>query len=253
MFSFVKSHKTIIHPMKTNRYGFNALFTYAAVICIIAALTTNITSQDIVPAQDKESQSKITPAIALQMMKDGNTRFIDGVLYKRNMLEQVRTTAYGQYPYAVVLSCIDSRTAPEITFDQGIGDIFDARIAGNFINDDILGSMEYSCKVVGARLILVMGHTDCGAIKSTIDDAQLGNITQMLTKIKPAVEKTVYDGEKSSKNYDYVDLVSKENVLLAIENIKLNSPILKELYDNGEIDIVGCMYNVQNGKVEFYK
>ena len=239
--------------MRTNRSNFKSLFAFIIVICFLSAANSTLQAQDIIAAQTKESQSKITPADALQMMKDGNTRFIDGILYKRNMLEQVKATASGQYPYAVLLSCIDSRVTPEITFDQGIGDIFDARIAGNFVNDDILGSMEYSCKVVGAKLIMVMGHTGCGAIKSTIDDAQLGNITQMLEKIKPAMDKTVYDGEKSSKNYDYVDLVSKENVLLAIENIKLKSPILKEMYDKGEIDIVGCMYDVQNGKVEFYK
>lgn len=212
----------------------------------------SVHSQDHTVTQNKESQQKTTPSDALQMMKDGNKRFVDGKMLTRDYSEQVHATEKGQYPYAVVLSCIDSRVAPEITFDQGIGDIFDARIAGNFINDDILGSMEYSCKVVGSKLILVMGHTGCGAVKSTIDDAQLGNITQMLAKIKPAMDKTVYDGEKTSKNYDYVDLVSKENVLLAIENIKLKSPILKELYDKGEIDIKGCMYDIHTGKVEFY-
>lgn len=239
--------------MKTNRSNFKSLFAFIIVLCYLSATNVTFLAQDKTVTQDKESQSKLSPADALQLMKDGNTRFLDGKMLKRDLNEQVHVTEKGQYPYAVLLSCIDSRVTPEITFDQGIGDIFDARIAGNFVNDDILGSMEYSCKVVGAKLILVMGHTGCGAIKSTIDDAQLGNITQMLAKIKPAMDKTVYDGEKSSKNYDYVDLVSKENVLLAIENIKLKSPILKEMYDKGEIDIVGCMYDVQNGKVEFYK
>ncbi len=239
--------------MKTNKSNFKALFTLIVVICFLSVSNVNLLSQDKAVTQTKESQSKITPADALQLMKDGNTRFLDNKMFQRNQQEQVHATAKGQYPYAVILSCIDSRVAPEITFDQGIGDVFDSRIAGNFVNEDILGSMEYSCKVVNAKLILVMGHTECGAIKSTIDDAQLGNITQMLAKIKPAVEKTVYDGEKTSKNYSYVDLVSKENVLLAIENIKLKSPVLKEMYDKGEIDIVGCMYNVNDGKVEFYK
>ncbi|HMQ79783.1 MAG TPA: carbonic anhydrase family protein [Ignavibacteria bacterium] len=239
--------------MKTSKSSFRSLFIFIALVCFLTSFNVRLSAQDSTVTQNKESQSKLTPADALQLMKDGNARFLDGKMIQRDLNKQVSATSKGQYPYAVLLSCIDSRVAPEITFDQGIGDIFDARIAGNFANDDILGSMEYSCKVVGARLILVMGHTECGAIKSTIDDAQLGNITQMLAKIKPAVEKTVYDGEKSSKNYDYVDLVSKENVLLAVENIKLNSPILKEMYDKGEIDIVGCMYNVQNGKVEFYK
>lgn len=239
--------------MKTSKYSLRSLLVYAALACFLASSNVYLSAQDSTVTQNKESQSKLSPADALEMMKEGNTRFLDGRMIHRDLYKQVSATSKGQYPYAVLLSCIDSRVAPEITFDQGIGDIFDARIAGNFVNDDILGSMEYSCKVVGARLILVMGHTEYGAIKSTIDDARLGNITQMLAKIKPAVEKTVYDGEKTSKNYDYVDLVSKENVLLAIENIKLNSPVLKEMYDKGEIDIVGCMYNVQNGKVEFYK
>ncbi|MEO8514220.1 MAG: carbonic anhydrase family protein [Ignavibacteria bacterium] len=239
--------------MKTNKYCLRSLFTLIAVICFLASSNVYLSAQDKAITQDKETQSKLTPVDALQLMKDGNTRFLDGKMLKRDLNEQVHATEKGQYPYAVLLSCIDSRVAPEITFDQGIGDIFDARVAGNFVNDDILGSMEYSCKVVGAKLILVMGHTGCGAIKSTIDDAQLGNITQMLAKIKPAMEKTVYDGEKSSKNYDYVDLVSKENVMLAIENIKLKSPVLKDMYDKGEIDIVGCMYDIHDGKVEFYK
>lgn len=202
--------------------------------------------------QTKETQQSLSPADVIKIMKDGNTRFTESKMMQRNFSEQVHATAKGQYPYAVVLSCIDSRVAPEITFDQGIGDIFDARIAGNFVNDDILGSMEFACKVSGAKLIVVMGHTNCGAIKGAIDNAELGNLTQMLTKINPAVEKTDYTGDKSSKNYDYVDLVAKENVLLAIEDIKQKSPVLKEMYDKGEIDIIGCMYDLNTGKIEYY-
>lgn len=228
-------------------------FTLIAVISFITAPNFILLGQDKAVTQSKESQRKMSPGDALQMMKDGNTRFTEGKMFSRYLLDQVHATAKNQYPYAVVLSCIDSRVAPEITFDQGIGDIFDARVAGNFVNEDILGSMEYSCKVVGAKLILVMGHTGCGAIKGAIDNAELGNLTQMLTKIKPAVDKTVYTGERNSKNYDYVDLVSKENVLLAIEKIKLKSPVLKEMLDKGEIDIAGCMYDLTSGKVEFYK
>ena len=173
-------------------------------------------------------------------------------MLNRNLIEQVKATAGGQYPYAVVLNCLDSRVIPESVFDQGIGDIFDARIAGNFVNEDILGSMEFACKITGAKLILVIGHTNCGAIKGAIDEAELGNLTQLLDKIKPAVARTKYDGERTSKNLEYVDLVSKENVILAIENIKLKSPVLKEMFDKGEIDIVGCMYDLKTGKVEFY-
>lgn len=186
-------------------------------------------------------------------MIDGHNRYMEGKMLNRNLIEQVRATASGQYPYAVVLNCLDSRVIPESVFDQGIGDIFDARIAGNFVNEDILGSMEFACKIMGAKLILVVGHTNCGAIKGAIDDAELGNLTQLLDKIKPAVANTKYDGDKSSKNLEYVDLVSKENVLLAIENIKLRSPVLKEMLDNNEIMISGCMYDISDGTIEFYK
>lgn len=237
--------------MKTAK---SSMFLLGVMFTLLLISSAPITySQDKAITQTKELQDKTTPSDALQMLKDGNSRFVSNVMYQRNLPEQMHATAKGQYPFAIVLSCIDSRVAPEITFDEGLGDIFDARIAGNFVNDDILGSMEFACKVTGAKLILVMGHTNCGAIKGAIDDAQLGNITQMLTKIKPAVDKTVYDGDKTSKNYDYVDLVAKENVLLTIEEIKSKSPVLKEMYDKGEIDIVGCMYNLEDGKVEYYK
>ena len=237
--------------MKTAK---SSMFLFGIIFTLLFFITASLSySQDKAITQTKELQDKTTPADALQMLKDGNDRFVQNVMFQRNLPEQMHATAKGQYPFAIVLSCIDSRVAPEITFDEGLGDIFDARIAGNFVNDDILGSMEFACKVTGAKLILVMGHTNCGAIKGAIDDAQLGNITQMLTKIKPAVEKTSYDGEKSSKNYDYVDLVAKENVLLTIEEIKTKSPVLKEMLDKGEIDIVGCMYDLTTGKVEYYK
>jgi len=234
---------------KSSRLLSTAIFTFL----LLLTVCTFSYSQDKAITQTKESQDKTTPSDALQLLKEGNKRFVENVMYHRDLPEQMHATAKGQYPFAIVLSCIDSRVAPEITFDEGLGDIFDARIAGNFVNDDILGSMEFACKVTGAKLILVMGHTNCGAIKGAIDDAQLGNMTQMLTKIKPAVERTSYEGEKSSKNYDYVDLVAKENVLLTIEEIKTKSPVLKEMYDKGEIDIVGCMYNLNDGKVEYYK
>lgn len=202
--------------------------------------------------QSKESQSSITPEGVLKLLKEGHQRYREGKMLDRNLLEQVKATASGQYPYAVVLSCLDSRVIPESVFDQGIGDIFDARVAGNFVNDDILGSMEFACKITGAKLILVVGHTNCGAIKGAIDDAELGNLTQLLDKIKPAVARTKYDGERTSKNLEFVDLVSKENVLMAIENIKLKSPVLKEMLDKNEIMIAGCMYNISDGTVEFY-
>ncbi len=237
--------------MKTAK---SSMFLFGIIFSFLLIITSPLSySQDKAITQTKELQDKTTPSDALQMLKEGNNRFVENIMFQRNLPEQMHATAKGQYPFAIVLSCIDSRVAPEITFDEGLGDIFDARVAGNFVNDDILGSMEFACKVTGAKLILVMGHTNCGAIKSAIDDAQLGKITQMLTKIKPAVEKTSYDGEKSSKNYDYVDLVAKENVLLTIEEIKTKSPVLKEMLDKGEIDIVGCMYDLTTGKVEYYK
>jgi len=209
-------------------------------------------AQEQAVTQTLESQQKTSPTDALQMLKDGNQRFIDSNMNHRDLLEQVKATAKGQYPYAVVLSCIDSRVAPELVFDQGIGDIFDVRIAGNFVNEDILGSLEFACKVSGAKLILVMGHTNCGAIKGAIDNVQLGNLTGMLDKIKPSVEKTKYDGLKSSKNHAYVDLVSKENILRSIELIKQSSTVLKEMLEKGEISIAGCMYDLDTGTVEFY-
>jgi len=236
--------------MKTSR-----IFIFVFVIAFSGFISSySVTySQGISDTPTKETQSAITPEEVLQLMIDGHNRYLEGKMLNRNLIEQVKATASAQYPYAVVLNCLDSRVIPESVFDQGIGDIFDARVAGNFVNDDILGSMEFACKITGAKLILVVGHTNCGAIKGAIDDAELGNLTQLLDKIKPAVARTKYDGDKSSKNLEYVDLVSKENVLMAIENIKLRSPVLKEMLDNNEIMIAGCMYNISDGTIEFYK
>ena len=236
--------------MKTSKI-FNFVFVIV-LSCFISSYSV-LYSQGVSDTPTKETQSAITPEEVLQLMIDGHNRYMEGKMLNRNLIEQVKATASGQYPYAVVLNCLDSRVIPESVFDQGIGDIFDARIAGNFVNEDILGSMEFACKLMGAKLILVVGHTNCGAIKGAIDDAELGNLTQLLDKIKPAVAKTKYDGDKSSKNLEYVDLVSKENVLMAIENIKLRSPVLKEMLDNNEIMIAGCMYNISDGTIEFYK
>ncbi|HAX48702.1 MAG TPA: carbonic anhydrase family protein [Ignavibacteria bacterium] len=236
--------------MKTSK-GSNFVFVIFF-ICFISSYPVSF-SQGISETQTKETQSAITPEEVLQLMIDGHNRYLEGKMLNRNLIEQVKATASAQYPYAVVLNCLDSRVIPESVFDQGIGDIFDARVAGNFVNDDILGSMEFACKITGAKLILVVGHTNCGAIKGAIDDAELGNLTQLLDKIKPAVARTKYDGDKSSKNLEYVDLVSKENVLMAIENIKLRSPVLKEMLDKNEIMIAGCMYNISDGTIEFYK
>ena len=203
--------------------------------------------------QTKETSSKMTPQDALQMLKDGNKRFVSNTLLKRDYSRQAAETAKGQYPFAIVLGCIDSRSPAEIIFDQGIGDIFNARVAGNISNDDILGSMEFACKVNGSKLIVVIGHTNCGAIKGACDDVHLGNLTTLLSKIKPAVDAVSDAGDRTSKNYEFVEKVSKENVLLTMEDIKKNSPILKGLIDNGTVILIGAMYDLETGEVTFYE
>ena len=171
----------------------------------------------------------------------------------RNLHQQVADTASGQYPFAAVVSCIDSRIPTEVIFDQGIGDIFNARVAGNFVNEDILGSLEFACKLAGSKVIVVMGHTSCGAVKGACDHAELGNLTQMLGKIMPAVDGTsTAEGEaRNSSNGDFVNRVAVKNVELTIENLKSMSPVLNEMLENGEIDVVGAMYDVKDGSVSF--
>ena len=200
----------------------------------------------------KAMQQSMTPAQALQRLKDGNERFSSGKSIHRNYLDAVHQTSSGQYPYAVILSCIDSRTSSEIIFDENLGDVFNARIAGNFINTDILGSMEFACKVAGAKLIVVVGHSKCGAVKGACDHLQLGNLSNVINEISPAVDSVKnIPGERNSKNDAFVEAVAKENVLLAIKEIREKSPILKEMEDKGEIMIVGAMYDLNTGKVQF--
>jgi len=199
-----------------------------------------------------EEQKALTPDMVIMALKDGNKRFINNDLTERDHSALVRDAAKGQFPKAVVLSCLDSRVPVEDVFDRGIGDIFVARVAGNFVNVDVLGSMEFGCKVAGAKLILVLGHEACGAVKAAIDDVRLGNITAMLTSIKPAVERSkAFKGNKTSANATFVELVATNNILMAIENIRKNSPILKEMEDNGEIKIVGAYYHLKSGEVTF--
>jgi carbonic anhydrase len=198
-------------------------------------------------------QAALTPQQALAELEAGNARFVAGHPLHRNMRADVKATASGQYPFAVVLSCLDSRQPIEIVLDQGIGDIFSARVAGNVLNRDILGSMEFACKVSGAKLIAVIGHTNCGAIKGAIDDVQLGHLTGLLTKIKPAMEAVPADVEpRTSKNSEYVDEVAKENVLLVMQQIRQRSPILREMIDQGKVGLVGGMYDLSTGKVQFF-
>lgn len=201
----------------------------------------------------KEQQAALTPDKIIQSFKEGNKRFMKNNLTARNHSAQIKKSTKAQYPEAIVLSCVDSRVPVEYIFDKGIGDIFVSRVAGNFVNEDILGSMEYACKVAGSKLIVVMGHENCGAVKSTVDDVKLGNITNMLAKIKPAIEALEYEGERTSKNKEFLDLVCESNVLNTIKEIRLNSSILKEMESAGDIKIVGAVYDMDNGQVNFVK
>ena len=219
------------------------------------SIMKNKTVSDTAVTQTSETQSKISPRTAVDMLIKGNKRFVEGKQLQRDYGGQVKQTATGQYPFAAVVSCIDSRIPTEVVFDQGIGDIFNARIAGNFVNDDILGSLEFACKLAGSKLIVVMGHTSCGAVKGACDHAELGKLTQMLDKIMPAIEATdVKEGEDtSSQNLDFVNRVALKNVELTIEKIYKESAVLKEMIDKEEIDIIGAMYDVKTGRVNFYE
>lgn len=200
----------------------------------------------------KEQQQAYTPDMVINSLKEGSKRFMTNSLTARDHSMLVRDASLGQYPKAVILSCLDSRVPVEDIFDKGIGDLFIGRVAGNFVNTDLLGSMEFGCKVSGAKLILVMGHQSCGAIKSAIDHVKLGNITSMLSHINPAIEASKdFKGKKSSKNKEYVDYVSINNIKVAIKEIKLKSPILRDMANKGQIKIVGAYYDVHTGEVIF--
>ena len=200
----------------------------------------------------QEEQASLTPARVIELLKEGNKRFVNGEVTLRNHKEQIRRAAANQFPKAIVLSCVDSRVPVEDVFNRGIGDMFVARVAGNFVNTDILGSMEFACKVSGAKLILVLGHEYCGAVKGAIDAVELGNITAMLEKIKPAVNSfSGYKHEKASSNAEFVHMVAEKNVQLNIARIRQESPILQEMEAAGEIKIVGGMYDMETGQVNF--
>lgn len=198
----------------------------------------------------KETQEKITPQIALKLLQDGNNRFINNLKVNRNLLQQVNETMDGQHPFAVILSCIDSRTSAELVFDQGLGDVFSIRIAGNILNEDILGSMEFACKVAGAKIIVVLGHTKCGAIKGACDHVEMGNLTGLLHKIKPAMELTPYT---NGTEFAYPNAVAANNVHHVMDEVALHSPIIKEMIAAHEIAIVGGMYDIETGLVDFYE
>jgi carbonic anhydrase len=203
-------------------------------------------------ALTKEQRERMSPDQVVQAMKNGNNRFRRGERKDRNYLREQKASASGQYPAAALLTCIDSRAPAEVIMDLGIGDIFNCRVAGNVENADILGSLEFACKLAGAKVVLVMGHTACGAIKGAIDNAELGNLTGLLAKIRPAVEATTYEGERSTKNIAFVDAVARKNVEMTVASIRKHSPVLGELESKGSIKIAGAMYNLQTGAVEFF-
>ena len=213
------------------------------------ALAGAAVDQGFVPAQDAASQAAVTPDAALTLLTDGNARFVAGTPVRRDYSDQIRATAAAQYPFAVVLGCIDSRVPIETVFDQGIGDIFAARIAGNIVNTELLGSMEFACQLAGAKLVVVLGHTSCGAVKGAISSARLGNLTQLVQKIDPAVE--AIEGERDVDNADYVDGVAEENVRMVIAEIRRDSSVLATMEQEREIRIVGGMYDVSTGVVRF--
>jgi carbonic anhydrase len=204
---------------------------------------------------NKEIQNSISPRKALEILQKGNDRFINNLKANRNLLEQVNDTSEGQWPFATILSCIDSRTSAELIFDQGLGDVFSVRIAGNIVNTDILGSMEFACKVAGSKLIVVLGHSKCGAVKGACDHVEMGNLTELLSKLQPAVyaERETPDIDKrNSKNSNFVENVAAINVRRSVKAIIERSFIIEQMVENGEIGVVGAMYNIETGQVDFY-
>jgi carbonic anhydrase len=202
-------------------------------------------------ALTKEERDKLTPDAVIEMLKQGNERFRTGKTQPHDYLAQKRATASGQYPAAAILSCIDSRAPAEILFDARIGDMFVARVAGNIVNDDLLGSLEFACAAAGARAVVVMGHTACGAIKGAIDGVELGHLSALLGKIRPAVAATEYTGDRSSKNAEFVDAVARTNVMRTAQDVRQRSGVLAGLEKDGKIRIVGSMYHLVGGRVEF--
>ena len=204
-------------------------------------------------AHSKETQAQMTPRKALEFLQEGNSRFINNLKANRNLLEQVNETRDGQWPFATILSCIDSRTSAELIFDQGLGDVFSVRIAGNIVNTDILGSMEFACKVAGSKLIVVLGHSKCGAVKGACDHVEMGNLTELLSKIQPAVyQEKETANNRTSKNSEFVENVAEINVKRNVKNIIERSFVLEQMLEEGQIGIVGAMHDIESGKVIFY-
>jgi carbonic anhydrase len=204
-------------------------------------------------AHTLETQSSLTPYKALEFLKAGNKRFMNNLKMNRNLLEQVNDTKNGQFPFAIILSCIDSRTSAELIFDQGLGDVFSVRIAGNILNDDIIGSMEFACKIAGSKLIMVLGHSKCGAIKGACSGVELGNLTGLLAKIKPAINEVSAEGKVKETDIAFIEEVAHFNVIHSMDEILKRSDVLREMFDNGEVGFVGGYYDVETGEVEFLK
>jgi carbonic anhydrase len=240
----------ILRPIDLHRRSFFKAAGVGAVVATLGALPAGHVA--FAAALTKAQREKMTPDDVIALMKKGNERFRLGKESPHNYLAQQKASAKGQYPAAVILSCIDSRAPAETIMDLGIGDCFNARVAGNIANDDILGSMDFACKVAGARVVLVMGHTACGAIKGAIDNARLGNLTGLLAKIRPAVDATQYQGDRSAQNYAFVDAVARKNVELTIADIRRGSAVLAGLETSGAIKIAGAMYNLETGRVDFF-
>jgi len=227
-------------------------WTMLACGCAVTLPVQRAMAADACASQTAKSQAAMTPDAAFKRLKDGNARFVGGTSHNCNHMTQVRDTGDGQHPFAATVGCIDSRASNELMFDQGVGDIFSARVAGNFVNDDMLGSLEFACAAAGAKLIVVVGHTECGAIKGACDDVVLGNLTQTLANIKPAVAAVPgFDQDRSSANGAFVQAVADRNVELTIERIRQRSQILKDMESGGDIAIKGAMYDVHTGVATF--
>ena len=250
--------------MKTIKISIFILFLTVAFLACKDQENYEQTAQEVISVQDntpsktinntvlsEEDQASLTPDKIVAIFKEGNQRFMNNDLIPREYSSEVRQSVSAQFPKAIVLSCVDSRVPVENVFDRGIGDVFVARVAGNFVNEDILGSMEFATKVSGSKVVLVMGHEHCGAVKAAVDDVKLGNITAMLSKIRPAVEMVEYEGERNSKNAEFVHMVCESNVKNTMAEIRLNSPIMKEMEDAGAIKIMGAIYDMDTGKVTF--
>ena len=236
----------MFNTTKSQRVGLVAVMCFSLAFGAIQANAADV-------ALTREAQAAITPSKALEMLKEGNKRFVSNKLRKRDLLAQAQKTSKGQFPFAAIVSCLDSRTQPEYVFDQGIGDIFVARVAGNFVNDDILGSLEFATKLAGAKLIVILGHTECGAVRGACDKAQLGLLTATLANINPAVEAVQGDYKpRTSENDEFVQAVAEKNVKLTMQKLRTRSVVLREMIDKGEILLVGAMYNVRTGKVTFF-